>query len=179
MADEVLANPGIRVGGAPGDVDRTCPGCRTGHPTDHDGDPRHVVIGAKVETQMATLPNGQSVPVQTPVDVAYHFECHAAIGCDHCQEMLDHHGGSVKGKAKKTTGIEVPDHLVDLAPGEFESGEEGVLRRVKDKKTAWADHKAQLEAGGFKYVSPEKARQIHAEHQRAMAAGELPRQDAE
>jgi hypothetical protein len=156
------AQPGVNVASAMGDVNRVCPGCNRGQATGHDGDPRHVVLGGRVETQLATLANGQQVPVQTPVDVAYHFDCHAKMGCDHCQEMLDHHGGSVKGKA--ASGFSAPEHLIDITPGEFEIGPEGVLRRVADKKTAREALHAAEKAAGIEFVTEDKAFKIHERH---------------
>lgn len=117
-----------KVDTARGDVDRTCPSC-----AGNDGDPRHVVIGARTENQVATLANGQQVPVAVPVDVAYHLDCHAAMGCHHCGETLEGNGGSVKGKAGS---VQAPAHLVELEPGEFSLGTDGVLTRTQPRQQA-------------------------------------------
>lgn len=129
----------------PGDVNRICPGCGTGQAFGHDGDPRHIVLGARVERQEAVLPDGSRAPVTVPVDVAYHFDCHAAVGCDHCQEHLDAHGGSVKGKAHPEKGLpKTPQHLVELEPFEFALPDDrGAMRRIRTREEAKAHRLAE------------------------------------
>lgn len=164
------AQAGVEVAVAPGDVNGKCPACNTGAEAGHDGDPRHKVLGATTELQTATLPNGQTIPVQVPVDAAYHFDCHAALGCDHCGEMLAAHGGSVKGKADPVEGLpDVPDDLVDIVPGEFVPGADGTQVRAADKTDATAAHEAAMTEAGYEVVSADAARELHAAH----AAGTL------
>lgn len=148
MADEG------RIADAPGDVSHVCPGCRTGHPQGKDADPRHVIIGAERELQPATLADGSTVQVQVATDVAYHFDCHAAKGCDHCQDMLDAHDGSVKGKADSLT---TPDHLVDIEPGEFEMGAAGVLVRRLTKSEAREVRETEHRQAGYEVVDADEA----------------------
>lgn len=120
-----------------GDIDRTCPGCGQRD----DDDPRHAIAGVRRERQTAILGNGARVPVEVPVDVAWHMDCHAAIGCDHCAEQLAAHGGSVKGKVKDPQGdkglTKTPRELADLEPWEFAHPDEnGVMVRVRTKAEA-------------------------------------------
>jgi hypothetical protein len=116
------------------DIDRTCPGCGGGG---DDGDVRHTVVGTRLETQHATLDSGVRVPVQVPIDVSYHLDCHAAMGCDHCAENLEAHGGSVKGKVKAKGLPKPPAHLLELEPWEFAHPDEnGVMRRIRTKDEA-------------------------------------------
>lgn len=163
-----------QVSVAPGDVNRVCASCGTGAQAGQDGDPRHIVIGGGFTTQTATLANGQQVPVQVPVDLAYHLDCHAALGCDHCKEVLSVHDGSVKGKVDPDVGLPKThkDH-VDIEDGEFEQGENGVLRRVKTKAQARKDNLALHKERGVDHVTADEA------HKRAEAhrTGETAQED--
>lgn len=161
----VLAREG-QVAVAPGDVSHVCPGCNTGHPTGKDDDPRHVVLGAGAETQMAVLENGTRVPIQVPVDMAWHFDCHAFVGCDHCAEMLAAHDNSVKGKASE---IQPPDHLLDIEPAEFSFGVGGIMVRQKTKTEAREEREADHLANDVRFIDVESAATLHAQH----AAGEI------
>lgn len=119
----------IRFVGPAAPNDRACPAC--GQDEDHLNDPRHLIGSVRFETKQATLPDGTVIPVQVPIDEAYHFDCHAKMGCDNCKELLAAYDGSVKGKAAALeTGI--PEHLVDIAPHEFSIGDAGVLTRVAE-----------------------------------------------
>jgi hypothetical protein len=153
-----------RVDVAPNDVSHVCAACKTGDPKGADADPRHLVIGIPGPVQMATLPGGGQVPVQAPTDIGYHFDCHAAMGCDHCQDMLDHHDGSVKGKA---ADLETPDHLIDIEPGEFELRGD-VLQRTLTKAQARKARESEARKAGMTVVNHEEAFQIHAEHVEAI-----------
>lgn len=153
-----------RVDVAPNDVSHVCAACQTGHPAGQDDDPRHLVIGIPGPTEMATLPGGAQVPVQVPTDIGYHFDCHAAMGCDHCKEMLDHHDGSVKGKASE---LETPEHLVDIEPGEFELRGD-VLARAATKAQARKTRESEAKKAGVAVVNVDEAFQIHAEHVEAV-----------
>jgi hypothetical protein len=159
------ARAGVEVKVAPGDVNGKCPACNTGAEAGHDGDPRHKVLGASSELQTATLSSGREIRVQVPVDAAYHFDCHAALGCDQCAEMLAAHDGTVKGKAEHGVGLpSVPDHLVDLVPGEFTSGGGGIQVRVADKAAASAAYEAAMASAGYEVVPAAAARELHAAH---------------
>lgn len=130
MAEQQL---GFKVGLGAGD--RTCPSCGqndSGVSAPHEigSDPRHTIRGIAFAAQEATLSTGEKVAVNVPVDHSYHFDCHAAMGCDHCADMLAHNDDSVKGKAAT---LEAPPHLhghditehFELSPGT------GILRRTK------------------------------------------------
>ncbi len=129
MAEQHL---GMRVG--VGATDRTCPSCGQndqGISASHEpgSDPRHIVLGNAITQQQATLADGTAVAVNVPVDHAYHLDCHAAMGCDHCTDLLVHNDGSVKGKVGQ---VMAPPHLhqqditehFEMQPGT------GVLRRT-------------------------------------------------
>lgn len=162
------ARPGLRVSGGAGDVDRTCPVC--GGSAD-DGDPRHVVVGADLESTMATLPDGRQIPVQVPVDKAFHMDCHASVGCAHCEELLAANAGSVKGK--DADSMKVPKHLVDLEPYEFTDGKSAtghhVLRRNQTKAEARAQREAEHDEAGVDYIDADESAKLHQRH----AAGKL------
>lgn len=116
----------VMVAHGPGDFDPVCPGCTTG--SHQDGDPRHRAINVRAEVQTVTLGDGRTANALVPVDESWHFDCHAAVGCSHCAEMLEHHDGSVKGK---TGQLEVPPQFADgIPPHEFTSGDSGALVRV-------------------------------------------------
>lgn len=122
MAEQQL---GFKVG--VGAEDRTCPACGQNDPDVTD--PRHIIRGVTTRAQSATLADGTVVAVNVPVDDSYHFDCHAAMGCDHCDDMVKHNDGSVKGKVGK---VAAPKHLHKHDIGEhFEQAHgTGILRRT-------------------------------------------------
>jgi hypothetical protein len=152
----------VRINTGIGDIPRRCPACGQ-----DDSHPRHAIAGVRTERQMATLPDGLRVPVDRPVDEAYHHDCHAAMGCVICQELCDANGGTTRGKNADT--ITAPDHHVDIIPGEYTHDERGVYSRRLDKDAAAAELRAAHLDAGYDYVDHEEARRLHAAH----AAGEL------
>lgn len=155
---EVVAREAKVTMGA-GDFHRVCPACGG------DVEVGHLVGNVRRELQMAILPDGRRVQVQVPVDEAYHFSCHADLGCDNCIDMLAHNKGKMEpGK------IKTPDHLHDIEPHEYAMGDQGQLYRLRSKEEAQAIREAEHREAGVPYVSPEEARQIHAAHSRELAA---------
>ena len=144
-----------KVTTAGGELDRTCPSCGV-----NDEAPRHVVVGVRVSTEMATLQNGQVVPVQVPVDEAYHLDCHAGMGCDHCAEVADHNKGKVDGSVKLRT----PPHLEDIEPHEFALGVDGQLHRLRDKAEAKAVREETERGEGFEVRDADEAHALHVAH---------------
>jgi len=129
---------------------RACAKCHQ-----EDEAPHHFVSGFRMERRNAVLASGQEVEVNYPVDESYHFQCHADMGCEHCQETVD--------------AVDVPEHLVTLEPGEFEADERGVLRRALSKEDARAAREGAAQQAGYDVVDADEADQLHAAH----ARGEL------
>jgi len=123
---------------------RTCPACGTGEPHGDDGDPRHSILAVRVERQPVTLATGATVMADVPIDEDYHLDCHAALGCDHCAEVLEHNEGSAKGKTGRMAVH--PDH-VEIEPHEFVMGPRGEMRRVRTKDEARAHRLEHHQAG--------------------------------
>lgn len=150
---------------APGAVDRTCPTCGSGRSHGNDGDPRHVAVGGGVQmTTNATLPDGSVVPVSVRKDVAFHFDCHASMGCDLCKTMLAAHGGSVKGKVKDGPLPNTPDELVSIEPYEFTEHENGVWRRALSKEEAVAQREREAFEAGVQFIGHTESQDLHEAH---------------
>ena len=132
---------------------------------DEDTFPRHYVSGFRVERQNVRLSNGTFVPVDVPVDETFHIGCHAAMGCEHCSDVLEHNGGDLRREGP----VDTPPHLETLEPGEFDIDEFGVHTRALSKEDARAQREQAAADAGVEVIDADEADALHAAH----ARGEL------
>lgn len=124
-----------------------------------DTAPHHFVSGLRVERQLATLSDGTSVPIDVPVDDSFHHECHARMGCQVCEAIIEASGGTTADGE-----VTVPPELVTIEPGEFDTDANGVLTRALTKEEAVAQREQADQANGFDTIPVDQADQLHADH---------------